>query len=124
MKRAAVVLALLLAGCGFRVHEDPVRPEVFINLSVAPQVCANQRLKTPEGEVWTREVYAFVTRRGTAPGPIRVTIDERVVSDLYGETVTAHYLHVGVGPHTIRAEADGLVAERSFTVYYCEGMGR
>ena len=111
MKRLALIALFMLCACHIPAHLNAT-PELFVRLSVSPQVCS----RADE----TAEVYVYATRRFMPPGDVRFTIPGVLDVVLYAnDTATLHLERVGLGAHIVDISSDGLSAQTSFTVWKC-----
>lgn len=108
-KFVSLFLAFVLVGCAHGIPYKP--PYLFIRLGQADQICARK-----DG---TAFVNVFITRMNMPPGPIHVQVNQQVSRTLYGSTVEVRLEKVGIGRHEIHADAEGVEADKTFSVWEC-----
>ena len=111
--KALFLVLLLLSGCAF--HRVETRsPELFVQLSIAPQTCLLPGRKPAE-------VYVFIHPIAIpTPTAIEVEINGRKVGTVYANpSATVQFERVGLGAHTLVLRGGGLVVEQYFSVWDC-----
>jgi hypothetical protein len=122
VKVALVLSLLLLASCVYAIPDYKWRshggkaysakPEVFLHLGGAPQVCANR--------AGFAEVVVFVNLYNLPPQEVRFLFNEKVEVRMVGKDLTLTLHKVRVGEHFVVVNTSGYHDVRlSFSVWDC-----
>ncbi len=88
------MFVLLHLGC-FGHPRHPGRPDVFVHLGQADQVCARGR-KDP-----TATIDVFVNLINLPPQDVKLVVDDKMVFWMRGDSLQLSLKRVGIGPHKV-----------------------